>query len=405
MIVLLIFKNGDISDLRNKGIMTEIDFSLSKIKPEILMHKKILIILSSLLVCADVLAAVVSGRYTIVSRHSGLVLDVNNSASPAGANVIQWSATGAANQQFDVSDLGNGFYSIRPVHTGMSLDVWEWSAEPGGDIRQWEYAGYANQEWIINDLGNGYNSIISAYSGLALDVWGWSTESGGDIRQWTYTGGNNQQWTFQLVGSTGRGSSCVSTGSVTVSSTIVVSNGDYDGGCKTFNPTSALGDGGQSEGQKPVFRVENGATLRNVIIGQNGADGIHFYNGGTIENIRWTDIGEDALTVKSAGNVTIRNIEAYNGYDKFMQINASTNLHISNCILNGAGKFLRQNGGTGFTINVTADNCDISNLKEAIFRTDSTSSTARITNSSLHNYGQICYGPWKDCTTSNISYY
>lgn len=200
-----------------------------------------------------------------------------------------------------------------------------------------------------------------------------------------------------------KGSTCQSSGYTIVSSTIVVNGGVYDGGCRTFYATSALGDGGQAEGQKPIFRLENGAVLRNIVIGPNGADGIHIYNGGTVENVLWTDVGEDALTVKSAGNVTLRNIEGYDGYDKFLQINAATNLSVSNCVVDNMGKFLRQNGGTGFTINVTVDNCDISNMNEAIFRTDSTSSTARLTNSRIRNTGTTCYGPWRSCTTSNVT--
>lgn len=182
-----------------------------------------------------------------------------------------------------------------------------------------------------------------------------------------------------------------------------MSRGTFDGRCRTFNPTSALGDGGQSEGQKPVFRVENGATLKNVIIGDNGADGIHVYNGGTLENILWKDVGEDAMTVKSAGNVTLRNVEGYNGSDKFLQVNAATNLVVSNCVVDNMGKFLRQNGGTDFKISVSVENCDISNMNEGIFRSDSSSSTAHIANSRLHNAGRVCIGKWDSCTSSGLS--
>ena len=37
---------------------------------------------------------------------------------------------------------------------------------------------------------------------------------------------------------------------------------------------------------------------------------------------------------------------------------------------------------------------------EGIFRTDSSSSTARITNSQLRNTGSMCIGPWRSCTGS-----
>jgi len=202
------------------------------------------------------------------------------------------------------------------------------------------------------------------------------------------------------------GASCGQGSIVWVSETIRVTSGTFDGGCRVYTATSALGDGGQSENQKPIFRVENGATLKNVVIGHNGADGIHVYNGATLDNITWNDVGEDALTVKSAGDVTIRNIEGYNAYDKFFQINAPTKLHVSNCIIRNAGKALRQNGGTNFRMDVTFDRCDISGMKEGVFRTDSPTSVARITNSRVRNGTTLCIGFTPgNCTSSNITYY
>lgn len=201
------------------------------------------------------------------------------------------------------------------------------------------------------------------------------------------------------------GASCVSTGSVTVNETIRVTSGVYDGKCQTFNATSALGDGSQNESQKPVFRVENGATLKNVIIGNNGADGIHLYNGATIDNVTWKNVGEDAMTVKSEGDYTVRNISGFNGEDKFFQINAACTFNVTNAVIHNMGKALRQNGGTYFKIDVTFDQCEIQGMDEGIFRSDSSISTARITNSRLHNAGDICIGNWARCTYSGITYY
>lgn len=353
---------------------------------------------------------IANGRYIFINQYSNRAMEVVNASTNNGANVAQYTYNGGSHQQWDVADLGNGYYSIQAAHSGKSLDVWEWNAEDGADVRQWDALGAENQQWQINALGNGVYSVISGFSGKALEVFNFNGANGGNVSLWSYWGGDTQLWRIQVADDSsptpapvGKGSSCQSTGSVTVSSTIVVNGGVYDGGCRTFNPTSALGDGGQSEGQKPVFRVENGGTLRNVIIGTNGADGIHIYGGGTVENVRWTDVGEDALTVKEQGNVTLRNIEGYKGYDKFLQINAPTNLTVENCIVDDMGKFLRQNGGTTFTINVTVDNCDISNMKEGVFRTDSSSSTAKLSNSRLRNAGQVCIGPWRSCSTQNVS--
>ena len=151
----------------------------------------------------------------------------------------------------------------------------------------------------------------------------------------------------------------------TVNETIRVTSGTYDGGCRRFNAGSALGDGSQDEGQDPVFRVENGATLRNVVIGTNGADGIHTYNGAMLDNIYWMNVGEDAMTIKSSGTTTVRNIEGYDADDKFFQVNAASTLNVSNCIIHRAGKALRQNGGTTYRINVTFDRCDINTMRRA----------------------------------------
>jgi pectate lyase C len=201
------------------------------------------------------------------------------------------------------------------------------------------------------------------------------------------------------------GATCSSSGSTSITATIRVTSGIFDGGCRTFNPSGALGDGSQEEGQDPAFRVENGATLRNAILGNNGVDGVHFYNGGNLSNFRWTNVGEDAFTIKSSGTVNISGISGFNGEDKFAQINAASTLNISNCIVDNMGKFLRQNGGTTFKITVNADRCQISNMKEGIFRTDSSSSVAKLTNSRLHNSGSLCIGSWSSCTGSGNTNY
>lgn len=242
------------------------------------------------------------------------------------------------------------------------------------------------KECSIPKSGSGSSSSGSSSSGSSSS----SSSSGGG------SSSSSSSSSTSSGGGGSKGSSCSSSGSQKVSSTIRVNGGTYDGKCKTFNPTGDVGDGSQSEGQKAVFRIE-GATLKNVIIGNNGADGIHIYKGGKLENILWKNVGEDAFTVKSEGNVTANKLEAYDGSDKFIQVNAKTNLKVTNCIVKNMGKFLRQNGGKTFPITVTVDNCEISNMKEGIFRSDAGTGTAKITNSKLSNAGDICIGKWKKC--------
>jgi pectate lyase C len=220
------------------------------------------------------------------------------------------------------------------------------------------------------------------------------------------TNSNTAQATPGGAGGAITGASCSTSGpEIVVRETIRVTSGVFDGACRRYNAGPELGDGGQSEDQDPVFIVENGATLRNVVIGPNGADGVHVRNGATIDNVHWLDVGEDALTIDSTGTTIVRNIEGYDADDKFFQINAASTLQVSNCIIHRAGKALRQNGGTTFRIDVSFDRCDLNTLDEGVFRTDSPNSTARLTNSRLHDAGSICIGRWLSCTQSGNTNY
>jgi pectate lyase C len=176
----------------------------------------------------------------------------------------------------------------------------------------------------------------------------------------------------------------------TVRETIVVRSGQtFDGDNKRYvADPNTLGDGSQDEGQLPVFELEDGARLINVVLGSPAADGIHTYGDVTLENIVWEDIGEDALTIKESGTVVLDGGSARNGDDKVFQVNAASTFRISNFTARDAGKFIRQNGGTTFKVDVVIDRCDISNMDEAIFRTDSSTSTVRMTNTRYSNIGE-----------------
>lgn len=56
------------------------------------------------------------------------------------------------------------------------------------------------------------------------------------------------------------------------------------------------------------------------------------------------------------------------------------------------GKFIRQLGGSTFKTSVVIDSCTITNMKEAIFRTDSSTSTVTMTNTRYSNVGKKWIG-------------
>ncbi|MFZ5891570.1 MAG: pectate lyase [Myxococcota bacterium] len=177
-----------------------------------------------------------------------------------------------------------------------------------------------------------------------------------------------------------------------IKSTIVIDSGEnYDGGCKTFRADpGSLGPGDQSEGQEPIFRV-NGGTLSNVILGASAADGIHIYGNTTLKNIHWLDIGEDAMTIKDNATMTLDCGSSDKGSDKTFQVNAEATITIRNFTAKNAGKFMRQNGDSTFKMTVTIDHCDISNMAECIYRTDSSSSIVNMTNTRYRSIGDSLF--------------
>jgi hypothetical protein len=116
----------------------------------------------------------------------------------------------------------------------------------------------------------------------------------------------------------------------------------FDGQNKVYN----LANGGQAEGQPPVFDVMHGATVKNVIIGTLAADGIHCNGSCTLDHVWWQDVGEDAATaLGAAGTVmTVNCGAAYSAEDKTFQFNGRGELRISNFYVANAGKLVRTCG-------------------------------------------------------------
>ncbi|AHF67046.1 pectate lyase [Pseudomonas cichorii] len=166
-----------------------------------------------------------------------------------------------------------------------------------------------------------------------------------------------------------------------VNETIKVGPGEvFDGQGKTFTAGPSLGDGGQGEGQKPMFELAEGATLKNVTFGENAADGVHVRAGNekavNVDNVHWTNVGEDALTVKGEGgakvtNLNITNSSAQGANDKIFQLNADANVSVDNFKAKDFGTFMRTNGGQQGNWNLDLKNVDAENGKFSFVKSDS----------------------------------
>ncbi|MCX8957623.1 pectate lyase [Erwinia psidii] len=176
-----------------------------------------------------------------------------------------------------------------------------------------------------------------------------------------------------------------------VHDTIVVKAGEvFDGKGQTFTAGSELGDGSQSESQKPLFKLEDGASLKNVVIGNNGADGIHLYGDAKIDNLHVTNVGEDAITVKAnkegkKSNVEISNSTFQNASDKIIQLNADTNLSVNNVKAKDFGTFVRTNGGQQGNWDLNLSHISAENGKFSFVKSDSEGLDVNTSDVSLDN--------------------
>ncbi|RKD95708.1 glycoside hydrolase family 97 catalytic domain-containing protein [Halopiger aswanensis] len=143
---------------------------------------------------------IVSGEaYVLRSVNSGKALDVENASTSDGANVHQYGYVGSENQQWVVTDLGNGYYKLEAVHSGKALDVEGASTSDGANVHQYEYGGGENQQWAIEENADGSYRLLARHSGKALDVEGASTSDGANVHQYGYVGADNQKWTLEQL--------------------------------------------------------------------------------------------------------------------------------------------------------------------------------------------------------------
>jgi alpha-L-fucosidase 2 len=136
--------------------------------------------------------------YRLVAQHSAKAADISGASTAPGAMLIQWSANGGHNQQFDFLASGGGYYRIRARHSGLVLQIS--GPGSGANITQQPDTDAASQHWRLVDQGGGSVCLINQQSGLAMDVWQGSAADGARISQWTFTGSANQRFQLAQIG-------------------------------------------------------------------------------------------------------------------------------------------------------------------------------------------------------------
>jgi hypothetical protein len=87
--------------------------------------------------------------YRIINRNSGQVLDVNGGSTAAAAGVIQYTANGGTNQQWQLAGTGGDYFKVTNRNSGQALDVNGGSTAAAAGIIQYPYSGGNNQQWQL----------------------------------------------------------------------------------------------------------------------------------------------------------------------------------------------------------------------------------------------------------------
>jgi hypothetical protein len=148
--------------------------------------------------------------FLILSRSSGLVLDVPGASRNAQTPIQQYPDNGGPNQHWQLIPVDSGFFKVRSLSSGLVLDVRGASHDDHAVIQQYTDNGGHNQHWQFipvdappPDLpfpvlgGTRFFKIRSRSSGKVLDVPGRNADAHVQLQQYGDNGGNNQLW--QLI--------------------------------------------------------------------------------------------------------------------------------------------------------------------------------------------------------------
>lgn len=137
--------------------------------------------------------------YVLVNQHSGKALDVYETSTADGGEIVQWDRNDGDWQQWRFLDSGDGYYRLQSRHSGKVVDIFERSTADGAEVVQWTDNGGTQQQFRLVDSADGTVRLINRNSGKALEVWEWSTEDGARVSQFEDRDGANQRWSLVRV--------------------------------------------------------------------------------------------------------------------------------------------------------------------------------------------------------------
>ncbi|WP_440686617.1 pectate lyase [Cellulomonas soli] len=279
------------------------------------------------------LVAVTGGYYQLVSKSSGLAVSIGSAATATAT--LQKSSSTATTQQFSLAAGSSGRIKLVNRGTGKALTVKDASKADGALITQATDTNATEQQFTLTKVTGSTTTPTAAPT--ATPTTAPTTAPAGTFPAWP-----------------------TATGEKKVTATIKVT-GTFDGKLLRYY---GISDGSQDESQPPMFQLADGATIKNVILGEGAGDGIHCLGTCTIENVWWENVGEDAATQKGkiTGQVmTVNGGGARSASDKVFQHNGPGTMVIKNFQASDIGKLVRSCGNcsTQYARTIKVENVQI----------------------------------------------
>jgi peptidoglycan/xylan/chitin deacetylase (PgdA/CDA1 family) len=140
-----------------------------------------------------------SAFYNVINRNSGKCLDNSDWSTAWGTRLQQWGCGNQqSNQEWRFNPTDSGYYEVLSRFSGLALDV---TGGPGATgtgvkVQLWGLWGGANQQWLTVSLGGNDYKLIARHSGKCLDVPGASIANGVQLQQWDCNGTGAQAFTL-----------------------------------------------------------------------------------------------------------------------------------------------------------------------------------------------------------------
>ncbi len=133
-----------------------------------------------------------NGRYKLVNRQSGKVVEVEGRSKDSGRRLQQFGYTGQTHAQWDITAAGNGFYLLIGVDSGKALTVPKGQNDDLVGLIQENVNKGATQRWKIEKTEGNYFKLTAESSGKVL-----TAAPGNTIVQRAYTDAVEQQWRIE----------------------------------------------------------------------------------------------------------------------------------------------------------------------------------------------------------------